>query len=37
MIYHTGEEYKGDFIKGVKEGIGIIYFPNGTKFDGEFK
>lgn len=29
--------YKGDWVKGKREGYGTFYYSNGCKFEGNFK
>ena len=37
MIWTDGSEFKGHWVKGVQEGVGIMKFPDGTKRAGFFE
>ena len=35
--YDSGDKYVGDVSNGVPHGQGTFFFPNGTKYVGEWK
>lgn len=35
--YKTGATYEGDWIGGFRDGVGIQIWPDGAKYDGEWK
>lgn len=37
QLFRNGFRYKGMFIKGQREGLGITYDLNGNKYKGEHK
>ncbi|MFA7550810.1 MAG: hypothetical protein WCZ68_08730, partial [Sedimentibacter sp.] len=36
-IYVNGDKYEGEFVNGMKEGLGTYTFENGNKYVGKFK
>ena len=36
-ILHHGNEYKGEFKNGVKDGKGIMYYKSGYVYEGDWK
>jgi len=36
---NDGKTYKGEWLKknGKKDGVGIMFWPDGTKYEGQFR
>ena len=37
MEYPSGKKYEGDWVCGLKEGEGTLYYPNGDVYKGRWK
>ena len=37
MVWSNGSYYKGRFMKGKANGLGIFVLPSGTYYKGQFK